>query len=518
MPEMDEARGTLAGRYQLEEVIGRGGMGTVYRATDKVLGRPVAVKVLPAALAEQDPANVPRFEREARAAAALNHRAVVAIYDSGADEDARFIVMELVPGRSLDQIVREEAPLAPTRAAGIAARVADALAAAHKAGIVHRDIKPANVMVADDGSVKVLDFGIARAADHTALTQGASVVGTASYMAPEQALGRAADERSDIYALGCVLYAMLTGAPPFTGEGAAAILNQHAHVEPSSAAAANRAIPPGLDALVLQMLAKDPADRPQSAAAVRDLLNGTPARSRSADATAPMAIAATLPNAAQTAPTLALPGRRQPDHRRVAIAALVVTAIAVVAVIALASGGGSGSPRLAAPLTHTGVHRTRTHHRRKPTASTTNTTTSTTTTTPAVAPETVSGAVGTLTALIANDARAGTIDQPAAQQLGAGLADVLRSYEQGNAEDVTHKFAALAQQLGMLEQQGHVTQSAAPALTAAVANLGAAIQRTPAQGPATPPTPTGPPGQGGAPPGKAKPGKPGKHGHGGGGD
>jgi serine/threonine-protein kinase len=210
---MDETHQRLADRYELGEVIGRGGMGTVYRAVDSVLSRPVAVKVLPGALVDHDPTSVARFEREARAAAALNHPAVVAVYDTGADDTSRFIVMELIVGRGLEAILRQDGPLDPDRAAAIATRVADALAAAHAAGIVHRDIKPANVMVASDGTVKVLDFGIARAIDGTTLTQSARVLGTAAYMSPEQASGQPADERSDIYSLGCVLYAMLAGHP-----------------------------------------------------------------------------------------------------------------------------------------------------------------------------------------------------------------------------------------------------------------------------------------------------------------
>ena len=223
---------TLAGRYELGDVIGRGGMGAVYRAIDLVLGRSVAVKMLPGQLTDHDPTSVARFEREARAAAALSHPAVVAVYDTGVDETSRFIVMEFIAGRSLEAIVRAEGRWTLPGPPGIAARVADALAAAHAAGIVHRDIKPANVMIAADGSVKVLDFGIARAMDSTTLTQNASVLGTAAYMSPEQALGKPADERSDIYSLGCVLYALLAGHPPFSGDGAAAILNQHANIAP----------------------------------------------------------------------------------------------------------------------------------------------------------------------------------------------------------------------------------------------------------------------------------------------
>jgi serine/threonine-protein kinase len=249
-------------------------MGTVYRAVDLILGRSVAVKTLPWLLADQDPNNIARFEREARAAAALSHPAVVSVYDTGVDERTHFIVMELVDGRSLQAILRDEGPLAPERAASVAGRVADALAAAHARGIVHRDIKPANVMVAKDGSVKVLDFGIARAAGSSTLTQGSSVIGTAAYMSPEQAVGKPADERSDIYALGCVLYALLTGRPPFSGEGSAAVMHQQANSAPRPPRAVGPRIPAALSGLVMEMLAKVPAERPQSAAEVRDQLRG----------------------------------------------------------------------------------------------------------------------------------------------------------------------------------------------------------------------------------------------------
>ncbi|HWF72437.1 MAG TPA: protein kinase, partial [Solirubrobacteraceae bacterium] len=278
---MSERRGaprTMAGRYELADVIGRGAMGTVYRADDLVLGRSVAVKTLPWLVADQNPKSVARFEREARAAAALSHPAVVAVYDTGVDASTHFIVMELVSGRSLEAILRTEGALDPDRAAALAARVADALAAAHRAGIIHRDIKPANVMVADEGAVKVLDFGIARARGSVTLTEGASVLGTAAYMAPEQALGKPADERSDIYALGCVLYALLTGRPPFTGEGFAAIIHQQANAEPRSPCEENPGVPAALSALVMRMLAKAPEDRPQSAVEVRDRLIDLSAR------------------------------------------------------------------------------------------------------------------------------------------------------------------------------------------------------------------------------------------------
>ena len=271
MSSADQRR-TLAGRYRLEEVIGRGGMSTVYRATDLSLDRVVAVKVALDPLAEENPVYVARFKREARAAAALNDPGVVTVFDAGADGPTRYIVMEYVDGRSLAEILRDEGPLEPRRAAHIAAQIADTLAAAHAAGIVHRDVKPGNVMVTAEDRVKVLDFGIARISDSVTLTQTASVLGTAPYMAPEQAMGNPADARSDIYSLGCVLYEMLTGQPPFMADVPAAVLHQHVRVAPRPPITLNPAVPPALDALVLQMLAKDPRGRPQTATEVRDRL------------------------------------------------------------------------------------------------------------------------------------------------------------------------------------------------------------------------------------------------------
>ena len=269
---LDDEPRTLAGRYRLDEVIGRGGMSTVYRGTDLALDRVVAVKVALDPLVEQSPVYLERFTREAHSTAVIGHPGVVTVYDAGADGPTRFIVMEYVKGQSLADLLREQSPLQPARAAEIAAEVADALSAAHSRGIVHRDIKPANIMILPDGSVKVLDFGIARAVDSGTLTQTATVLGTSAYMSPEQAMGQPADARSDIYSLGCVLYEMLTGEPPFMAEISAAVLHQHVRVAPKSARERNPDVPPALDALVTEMLAKSPGDRPQTAAEVRDRL------------------------------------------------------------------------------------------------------------------------------------------------------------------------------------------------------------------------------------------------------
>jgi serine/threonine-protein kinase len=298
MCAMVRVRDVLGGRYELLEVLGRGGMGVVYRANDRVLERVVAVKVLPVDRAE-NPILVTRFEREARAAAALNHPNIVGVFDSGRDQDLRYIVMEYVDGENLAQLLRRRGPLPPHEVVEIGAHVASALAAAHQAGIVHRDIKPANVMISASGTVKVLDFGIARAAESTSLTQAATVLGSAPYLAPEVSQGQPADARSDIYSLGCVLYEMLTGRPPFTGDLPAAVMNQHITASPRPIRELRPDVPAPLDGLILAMLAKEPSARPQSAGEVAQRL---PA---SLDETVPgAALTPTAPTAPLAGPTL----------------------------------------------------------------------------------------------------------------------------------------------------------------------------------------------------------------------
>src|SRR5215472_6702905 len=208
----------LGGRYVLGEVLGVGGMATVWRATDQMLGREVAVKILSPQYAA-DPGFLARFEREARLAARLSHPRLVTVFDCGTDRGAAFIVMELVRGRTVRQVLDQSGLLPPGEAVAIAAAVCEALDVAHAAGLVHRDIKPANIALSD-GEVKVLDFGIARADDPGGATRTVGVLGTAAYLSPEQASGAPAGPSSDLYSLGCVLFEMLTGVPPFSAESA----------------------------------------------------------------------------------------------------------------------------------------------------------------------------------------------------------------------------------------------------------------------------------------------------------
>ncbi|MEV6954120.1 protein kinase [Streptomyces sp. NPDC051183] len=267
------------GRYRLTHRLGRGGMAEVFAAEDVRLGRTVAVKLLRPDLAE-DPVSKARFTREAQSVAGLNHHAVVAVYDSGEDRvgpsTVPYIVMELVEGRTIrDLLISAEAP-GPDQALIIVSGVLEALAYSHQHGIVHRDIKPANVIITDAGAVKVMDFGIARALHgaQSTMTQTGMVMGTPQYLSPEQALGKAVDHRSDLYATGCLLYELLALRPPFTGETPLSVVYQHVQDAPvpPSQLPEGHSIPQELDGLVMRSLAKDPDDRFQSAEEMRGLV------------------------------------------------------------------------------------------------------------------------------------------------------------------------------------------------------------------------------------------------------
>ena len=286
---------TLSGRYRIVGHLARGGMGDVFEAEDLSLGRTVAIKILHPNFAS-DAAFTSRFRREAQAAANLSHPNIVGIYDFGEDGDTYYMVMELIEGRTLRDISRSEGPLLPRRAAEIIAETAAALTVAHAAGVYHRDIKPGNIMLTPDGSVKVTDFGIARALDDSEeLTRTGAVIGTATYFSPEQAQGLPADERSDIYSLGVVLYELLAGRPPFTGESPVAVAYQHVSEYATPASGVNPDVPAGLEAIVEKAMEKAPEARYQSAAELRnELLLWL----RGDD---PVALTATIPAAAEAA-------------------------------------------------------------------------------------------------------------------------------------------------------------------------------------------------------------------------
>lgn len=267
----------LGGRYVLEGLIGRGGMASVWRATDTVLERPVAIKRLHARL-HDDPELAERFRREGHAVARLSHPNLVRLLDQGHDGDEPFLVFELVEGRDLKTIIRRQGPLPADEAASICAQVARALASAHAAGVVHRDIKSHNVLVTPDGVAKLTDFGIARIveAGTSGLTKTGIVMGSSDYLAPEQAEGRDVDARGDIYSLGVVLFEALTGRLPFVGENAVAVATKHVYETPPDPRRFANEVPADIAQACLHALKKRPSERFASAAALASALEGRP--------------------------------------------------------------------------------------------------------------------------------------------------------------------------------------------------------------------------------------------------
>jgi serine/threonine-protein kinase len=345
---MTTSNRVLGDRYEVGELLGYGGMAEVHQGRDLRLGRDVAIKMLRTDLA-RDQTFQARFRREAQNAASLNHPAIVAVYDTGEEtgtegESLPYIVMEYVAGRTLKEVLTAEGRLMPRRALEITADICGALEFSHRHGIIHRDIKPGNVMLTPTGQVKVMDFGIARAVASTTatMTQTSAVIGTAQYLSPEQARGETVDARSDVYATGCVLFELLVSAPPFTGESPVSVAYQHVREDPRAPSVDNPDVTPDVDAVVLKALAKNPANRYQSAAEMRaDLLraaNGRPVRATPVltDADRTQIVGAAVGDATQRVPTTRV---TDPDRRRRAMWVLVsLAALAVFAVAAFGVG------------------------------------------------------------------------------------------------------------------------------------------------------------------------------------
>jgi eukaryotic-like serine/threonine-protein kinase len=361
---MNAVTGTVLGqRYALTEPIAAGGMGQVWKATDTVLDRTVAVKLLNPALSQQS-GFLERFRAEARNSASLHHRNITTVFDYGEDEGSAYLVMELVAGQPLSQLIAEQAPLPAQTAASILIQAANALQAAHQAGVVHRDVKPANILVTPDGTAKLTDFGISRLVNSAPLTQTGEVLGTAQYLSPEQVIGHSATASSDIYALGVVGHEMLTGERPFQGETIMATAMAHLNQPPPSLP---DSVPAGIRNVITSALAREPADRPATAADMARALGmadvvvapGTPLGSRAGLTQAIPATVLPAPTQVMAARDLAgeptgIPGRRSRFRPAWLLGATAAGALLGLAAFALpGSSDSSQTPAVSATTPRT---------------------------------------------------------------------------------------------------------------------------------------------------------------------
>ena len=495
---MQQTTHVLADRYELGPVLGEGGMARVHRGYDRQLRRPVAIKVL-APPYDRDRAFVERFRREARSAAGLSHPNVVAVFDSGSYHGTHFIVTELVEGETLADRLRR-GPMPPEEAVAVAVDVCRALEAAHARGLIHRDVKPGNVMLLPDGRVKVVDFGIARAAGSDTLTGTGVVLGSTAYLAPEQASGQPVDERADLYALGCVLYEMVTGAVPFSADTPVATMYRHVNEDPPPPSSI-LPVPPALDAIVMRCLEKDPRRRFRSAADLEQALlaargGTTPLAVAPADETQPIVVGGApvpvavpggtrpLEPAPTASPNASSRRPRGPSHRRSGrprrwlVAALgVAVAVAVLGALIAANGDPLPSRR----------------QMRQASASATGQQTG-----PTAAPSTdpFETAWSNLVAAIGSARVTGDLDEHAADELSKHATEVADAYGAGDAEKVGEALAKLEEAFSHAIDEGEVSPSAADAIDQAISDVVLALRSEGALSTVSPPPPSGTEGHG----------------------
>jgi len=457
----------LADRYAVGELLGRGGMAEVYLATDQVLDRPVAVKILGSWLSS-DATFIERFRREALAAARISHPNLVAVYDAGSEGDLHYIVMEHVPGETLADVLGRERRIPPVRATEIASSVGDALAVAHAAGIVHRDVKPANVMLTPDGRVKLMDLGIARGIEGESITRASSILGTAGYVSPEQARGERVDHRSDIYSLGCVLYEMLTGRQPFEADNPVAVAFKHVHEAPLPPTSLEASTPPGLEAVVLRAMEKDPASRFPSAAAMTSALHDSTSLATSIDATRPLPVGGAttpLPAVGATVPPPTEPlGRRTdrpPPRRRTVPVLLLLVALALLGGLAFALLGGD-PPRGRGSTSRSSTPSS------TPSASRSGSPSSSPSETPG---DPLQDAVGALESILSAGVANDTITDKAAMEIGKEVEEALKKFAEGDTEGAINKLEDLEGKIDELEDKEEVAHSQEQRLDRAIEDI-----------------------------------------------
>lgn len=482
-------RRRLAGRYVLDAPIGRGGMGEVWRATDTVLGRQVAVKTIDLRRVP-DESGAARFEREAKVTAGMSHPNVVTVHDTGVEDDTAYLVMELLPGPSLaDRIA--EGPLPVEDVVDVARQVSSALDAAHRRGLVHRDIKPANLVHDSEGRIRVLDFGITQLGDTTgeqALTATHTVMGTAEYLAPEQATGGRVDGRADLYALGCVLFAALAGRAPFRGPTPVATMMMHANDPVPDVRELRPDTPAWLAGLVGSLLAKDPAGRPADAAAVTRAVDDRTAPAVAGAAAAGAAATSVLPSsgADPTArlaatppppPPPAVTPRPGPAPRRRGAggAQTALWALAVIAVIALGvfvwsllADDTAGEPAASTPPTTSAAAPTTTAPEQTPTPTETPTPEEEE---PGDPDAQIRDAYAALSSAAADLESRGEVDKDVTKTIDERSRETDKALREGDADKVAEEADKLADDYAKAVEEGKVSQDAAATLDPLVQDL-----------------------------------------------
>ena len=485
----------LVDRYELGPVLGQGGMARVYRGLDRQLRRQVAIKLL-APPFDRDREFVERFQREARAAAGLNHPNIVAVFDSGSDDGTHFIVTELVDGETLADRLGRDGAMPPAEAVAVAVDIARALAAAHERGLIHRDIKPGNVMLPPDGRVKVVDFGIARAAGSDTLTNTGVVLGSTAYLSPEQASGQPVDERADLYALGCVLYEMLTGRVPFSADTPIATMYRHVNEDPPPPSTFVP-IPSELEDIVMRALEKDPKRRFASASELETALLAVPlarggdtmqlepaaaetqpvgrigavagaiaAGAAAADGakTEPVIVAAGGGGARRSrrsGPSHARPRRSSRGHRPWLIAALVVALVFAVTGVLIAA--------MSDPLPKKPAVR---QEARETAQTTLPSETPESPETPVTFPDAWAGLISAIgSAKVADD-----ISDHAADELAKDADELLGAYRDGDTDKLSESLQHLEEHLAKAVEEEEIAPEAADAVDNAISDIVVALQ------------------------------------------
>jgi eukaryotic-like serine/threonine-protein kinase len=480
----------LNGRYQIDRLLGCGGMAAVWRGRDLRLDRPVAIKELSGDGLRQARA-LERFDLEARAVARLSHPNVVSIYDSGTEGGAQYLVMELVDGPTVAKLLAG-GPLPVADVLAVAAQVCDGLAAAHLADIVHRDIKPANLMLTRGGLVKICDFGVARLLDPTGranLTGPATVMGSPSYMAPEQIAGRRVDRRTDLYALGCTMYAMLSGKPPFSDGGPFAIVHEHLTARPEPLRVHRPDVPPEVEALIADLLAKQPDQRPPDAPAVRARIAAAQAafarsaQPRPAAAAAP--VRAVVPSS-EAAPATAVPDSRRPrvSGRRWVVAAagaaLSAALVAIAGPVLLDGAGERTDPwtslngALASSVAPSAVASASPIRPSRGPGAINVPTAGSAPPSPTTQPPSPVDPVVALRQAVAQQVATGDLKPDAATDLNHMIDDLTKTIATGSAVDVANKIKALRAKLTTQHNEGKLSDAGHAELNSAVDQVAAA--------------------------------------------